>query len=69
VQHCDSPNRRARSWERPRAVVNADQVATLRASGASWRVISQELGIDVGTPCRALQSPSKNPEESGRVSA
>jgi hypothetical protein len=39
------------------------QVTTLRAAGASWRVISERLGIGVGTACRALQSPSKNLQE------
>jgi DNA invertase Pin-like site-specific DNA recombinase len=37
----------------PRASVNPEQVATLRAAGASWKVISRELGIGVGTACRA----------------
>ncbi|MGA2085748.1 MAG: recombinase family protein [Terracidiphilus sp.] len=40
---------------RPRTAVEAKQVAALRATGASWRVISQQLGIGVGTACRALQ--------------
>jgi transposase len=40
---------------RPRATVDAAQVATLRAAGSSWRVISEQLGIGVGTACRALQ--------------
>jgi DNA invertase Pin-like site-specific DNA recombinase len=41
---------------RPSTGVNPEQVATLRAAGASWRVVSQQLGIGVGTACRALQS-------------
>ena len=49
---------------RPRAGVNPEQVATLRAAGASWKVISRELGIGVGTACRALQGRSKNLLES-----
>jgi DNA invertase Pin-like site-specific DNA recombinase len=52
---------------RPRVTVNAGQVATLRAAGASWQVISQRLGIGVGTACRALQLPSKNLPESAFV--
>ena len=40
---------------RPRAGVNTEQVATLRASGASWKVISEQLGIGIGTAVRALQ--------------
>ena len=53
----------------PPVAVNPRQVATLRASGASWKVISQRLGIGVGTACRALHPPSKNPPESSLVSA
>lgn len=45
---------------RPRAAVDAAQVAALRTSGASWKVISQQLGIGVGTACRALQGHSAN---------
>lgn len=41
---------------RPRAGVNPAQVATLRAAGASWRVISERLDIGVGTAVRALQA-------------
>jgi hypothetical protein len=36
--------------------VNPRQVASLRAAGASWKVISERLGIGVGTACRALQA-------------
>lgn len=53
---------------RPRTMVNPEQVAALRTSGASWRVISQQLGIGVGTASRALSSLSKNPPESASVS-
>ncbi|MGD0292338.1 MAG: hypothetical protein ABSB30_00630 [Terracidiphilus sp.] len=45
---------------RPRVVVNAEQVATPQAAGASWKVIPQRVGISVGTACCALQPPSKN---------
>jgi DNA invertase Pin-like site-specific DNA recombinase len=54
---------------RPHVAVDAAQVATLRASGASWKVISRELGIGVGTACRALQGRSKNPADSALASA
>jgi hypothetical protein len=40
--------------------VDAKQVATLRAAGASWRVVSEQLGIGVGTACRALQAHAGN---------
>jgi DNA invertase Pin-like site-specific DNA recombinase len=46
---------------RPRISVDADQIARLRASGASWREISEKLGIGVGTACRAFQSLPKTP--------
>ena len=53
----------------PPVTVNPRQVGTLLAAGASWKVISRELGIGVGTACRALQSPSKNLPESCAVNA
>ena len=46
---------------RPRTNVDAAQIASLRASGASWREISDELGIGVGTACRAFQTLPKTP--------
>jgi len=45
---------------RLRTAVDAKQVATLRAAGASWRVVSEQLGIGVGTACRALQAHAGN---------
>jgi DNA invertase Pin-like site-specific DNA recombinase len=67
---------RGKRLGRPRTGVNPEQVATLRASGASWQTISQQLGIGVGTACRALeancralQPPSKNLPESCAVNA
>ena len=45
------------------------EVATLRATGASWQTISQQLGIGVGTACRALQGRSKNLPESCAANA
>jgi DNA invertase Pin-like site-specific DNA recombinase len=41
---------------RPRAGVNPEQVATLRAAGSSWRAISERLNVGVGTAVRALQA-------------
>jgi DNA invertase Pin-like site-specific DNA recombinase len=46
---------------RPRTKVDASQIARLRDSGASWREISEKLGIGVGTACRAFQSLPKTP--------
>jgi DNA invertase Pin-like site-specific DNA recombinase len=54
---------------RPRTVVDAAKVIALRSSGASWREVSQQMGIGVGTACRALQRPSKNLPESPLASA
>jgi DNA invertase Pin-like site-specific DNA recombinase len=46
---------------RPRVSLDGDQIASLRASGASWREISEELGIGVGTACGAFQTLPKTP--------
>jgi DNA invertase Pin-like site-specific DNA recombinase len=46
---------------RPKRTVDADQIARLRASGASWREISERLGVGVGTVCRAFQTIPKTP--------
>jgi DNA invertase Pin-like site-specific DNA recombinase len=34
---------------RPRVFVNEDKIEALRASGASWRVVAEKLGLGVGT--------------------
>jgi DNA invertase Pin-like site-specific DNA recombinase len=54
---------------RPRTSVDADQIARLRAAGASWREISQEMGIGTGTAVRALQQRSKNPKKAPPASS
>jgi DNA invertase Pin-like site-specific DNA recombinase len=46
---------------RPKRTVDAAEIARLRASGASWREISETLGIGIGTACRAFQSLPKTP--------
>jgi DNA invertase Pin-like site-specific DNA recombinase len=46
---------------RPRISVDAAEIARLRASGASWREISERLGVGVGTVCRAFQTIPKTP--------
>src|SRR5580693_8726761 len=54
---------------RPRVSVDADQIASLRASGVSWREISNRLGIGIGTCCRALEQRSTNPPKLPPASA
>ena len=54
---------------RPRTVVDAAQVVRLRAAGASWREVSAQMGIGVGTACRAFQQRSKNLSETPLASA
>lgn len=44
---------------RPRVVVDDARIASLRASGASWRAISQKLGVGIGTLYKAVQPRSK----------
>jgi DNA invertase Pin-like site-specific DNA recombinase len=34
---------------RPKVIVDAAQIASLRDSGASWRAIAKETGLSVGT--------------------
>jgi DNA invertase Pin-like site-specific DNA recombinase len=51
---------------RPRAAVNRDRVLALRAQGASWREICQELGLSKGTAQRAtwaLPNSSQSPQK------
>jgi DNA invertase Pin-like site-specific DNA recombinase len=45
---------------RPRAVVDAARVATLRLHGRSWREITEETGISKGTAQRAFCGLPKN---------
>jgi DNA invertase Pin-like site-specific DNA recombinase len=46
---------------RPKRTVDAAEIVRLRSSGASWREISEKLGIGVGTACRAFQTLPKTP--------
>jgi DNA invertase Pin-like site-specific DNA recombinase len=45
---------------RPRVVVNAAQISTLRAQGRSWREITDEMAISKGSAQRALWGLPKN---------
>ena len=40
---------------RPRKIVDAAQIARLRAQGASWRAISKQLGVSIGTAHAAMR--------------
>jgi DNA invertase Pin-like site-specific DNA recombinase len=60
---------RGKRLGRPRTGVDVVLVARLRASGASWREISEQMGIGVGTACRAFQQRPKNLPESPLASA
>ncbi len=44
---------------RPKKSVDRTQIATLRAAGNSWRTISRELGVSVGTVFAAAQGSSQ----------
>jgi len=48
---------------RPKRTVDADQIARLRASGASWREVAQEMRIGIGTAVRAFQQIVNKPVE------
>jgi DNA invertase Pin-like site-specific DNA recombinase len=48
---------------RPRTLANAEEIARLRASGASWREVAEQMGIGVGTAVGALQQAVQKPKE------
>ncbi len=58
-------NARARGKRigRPPVVVDAEQVARLRAQNRSWREIAQELGVGATTARRAVSRLAKTPAE------
>ena len=45
---------------RPRVIVDAARIASLRARGISWRDICREMGVTKGTAQRACPSLPKN---------
>ena len=54
---------------RPRVIVDDARIAALRASGASWRAISEELGLGVGTVYKAAQRRSEKVSPSASASS
>jgi DNA invertase Pin-like site-specific DNA recombinase len=48
---------------RPKRTVDAAEIARLRASGASWREVAEQMHIGVGTAIRALQLVVNKPSE------
>lgn len=54
---------------RPPVAVDASKVFRLRNSGASWRTITEQLGLSAGTAKRAYYSLSKNPAGSKPATA
>jgi DNA invertase Pin-like site-specific DNA recombinase len=59
-----SAKARGKHLGRPRVVVDADRIATLRGAGTSWAKIGEALGVGEGTVRRASQQSAKNLSES-----
>jgi DNA invertase Pin-like site-specific DNA recombinase len=51
---------RGKRLGRPRVIVDAATIASLRAQGRSWPQIARELGVSVGTAYSAAHRLSKN---------
>ena len=54
---------------RPRVVVNAARIASLRAQGLSWAAVGERLGVSEGTARNAALASAKNPSLRAPVSA
>jgi DNA invertase Pin-like site-specific DNA recombinase len=54
---------------RPRKVIDAAKIATLRAQGHSWRTIARQLGISARSARRAGQNPPAQADPESRLSA
>lgn len=52
---------KGRTLGRPRVVVDAARIATLRGAGRSWREICAEMGLSRGTAQRTFHNLPKNP--------
>jgi len=58
---------RGRRLGRPRRSIDIGRIAEMRAQGCSWRAISRELRVGVGTARDALARRSENPVEIGQT--
>ena len=54
---------RGKRLGRPRRTLDIGRLAEMRAQGCSWRAISRELRVGVGTARDALARRSENPDE------
>lgn len=52
---------------RPRVVVDAAKIATLRSQGLSWAKIGEALGLGEGTVRRSARASARNPSETDPV--
>src|SRR5246500_2920364 len=53
---------------RPRKVIDASKIATLRAQGRSWRTIARQLGMSARSARRAGQNPPTQTDSGSRLS-
>ena len=53
---------------RPRKIVDASKIATLRAQGRSWRTIARQLGMSARSARRAGQNPPVQTDPKSRLS-
>ncbi|MGA8221471.1 MAG: recombinase family protein [Candidatus Acidiferrales bacterium] len=60
---------RGKHCGRPVRAVDAQEVATLKAAGMTWRQIKESTGIPRSTALRALKGVSKSVSPNGSVSA
>ena len=60
---------KGRTLGRPKRIVDSARIAALRSQGASWRTISDDLGVGVATLYRASARRSENLAQAGVVLA
>jgi len=56
----DAARARGKRLGRPRQVVDSEKIAQFRAQGLSWREISAQVGVGLGTVHRLAHTCSKN---------